>query len=215
MPPSTPSTHTNLRSLRFLALGCAGVLLAAACAAGTVAAPTPLPSATPSPDPAQSATLPRTVPGPTGVPVGPEGSDGSPRSDPGPSGGGTSPGYPGGGPIVVGPPVTGTPDGGDPGTTMDGTLVKPDPKVIDLHKQAWDHVVVRGDGKTLDVYFWGGVQDCYGLGRVEVSKKAGQLTIQLWTGTQPSAVGRACIDIAQLFKTTVVNDAPLIRGGAG
>ena len=65
--------------------------------------------------------------------------------------------------------------GGDQSTSSTGTSpspggfkatrVSPDPSVIDLHRTAWDHVKVSPNGKRLVVYFWMGVQDCYGLGR--------------------------------------------------
>ncbi len=101
-----------------------------------------------------------------------------------------------------------------PVATNGATAVEPDPRIVDLRKQAWDHITVSSDGRSLEVYFWGGTLDCYGLGRVDVSTTNGTLTVQLWTGTQPDAVGKACVDIAQLFVTTVTLNSPLIGGGA-
>jgi hypothetical protein len=92
------------------------------------------------------------------------------------------------------------------------TFIKPDPNVVDLHRQAWDHVKVGPNGKRLTVYFWMGIQDCYGLGRVHASRNDGQLKIQLWTGMQPNAVGTVCPAIAQLYKTVVHLHRPLIQG---
>jgi hypothetical protein len=107
-------------------------------------------------------------------------------------------------------------DGSVPMGPDDGaTLVSPDPAIVDLHPAAWDHIVVAADGRTLTVYFWGGVLDCYGLGKVDVTAgSAPPLTVTLWTGERPDMAGKACIQIAQLFKTVVTLDAPLIGGGA-
>ncbi len=62
------------------------------------------------------------------------------------------------------------------------TRVYPDPSVVDLHRSSWDHVRVSADGKRLVVYFWMGVQDCYGLGKVDTVRRDGRLIIKLWTG---------------------------------
>jgi hypothetical protein len=93
------------------------------------------------------------------------------------------------------------------------TLVKPDPNVVDLNRQPWDHIKVSANGKRLTVYFWMGPQDCYGLGHVDVSRNDGQLKIHLWTGTQPDAAGTVCPALAQLYKTIVRLHRPLIQGG--
>ena len=126
-------------------------------------------------------------------------------SDPGTS----APGAPGSG-VITSPP--GGPDSHGP--LDDGaTLVKPDPKIVDLHPQGWDHVAVSPNGKTLTVYFWSGVQSCYGLGKVNVSTVNGVLSIRLFTGVQPDMVGKPCVEMAQLYKTIVHLPQPLIRGG--
>ncbi len=72
---------------------------------------------------------------------------------------------------------------------------------------------VSANGKRLTVYFWMGIQDCYGLGHVDVSRNDGQLKVQLWTGTQPDSVGSVCPELAQLYKTIVRLHRPLIQGG--
>lgn len=95
------------------------------------------------------------------------------------------------------------------------TLIEPDPTLVDQLPSSWERVVVAPDGRTLTVYFWSGVDTCYGLARVEVSRTADALDIALWTGTRPEAAGMPCIEIAQLYKTVVVLDEPLITGGMG
>lgn len=93
------------------------------------------------------------------------------------------------------------------------TRVNPDPSVRSLSRQAWDHIKVSPNGKKLTVYFWMGVQDCYGLGRVDVVRRDGQLIVKLWTGIQKGAEHTTCIEIAQLYKTVVHLDRPIIGGG--
>ena len=108
---------------------------------------------------------------------------------------------------ISSPPGSSAPSG-------DGaTRINPDPNVTSLHRQSWDHIKVSANGKKLVVYFWMGVQDCYGLGRVDVSRNHGQLSIKLWTGIQPGAEHMICPEIAQLYKTVIHLDRPIITGG--
>jgi hypothetical protein len=196
----------SLLAIAALTVGCAGAFGGVGAGPATpTAQPTAQPPAaaevaSPVPD-TVTTTAPSTVVEPVAPPVAGGGfmppSSGSPGEGQTPSGPNKAV------PVPV-PPVS--PDGASP--------AKPDPKVVALHRQAWDHITVSGDGKTLDVYFWGGSPECYGLGRVDVSTTNGTLTVQLWTGTQPDAVGKACTDIAQSFVTTVTLDSPLIGGGA-
>lgn len=103
----------------------------------------------------------------------------------------------------------------NPAPFGDGAVrVSPNPRVVDLHRQAWDHITVSPNGKKLTVYFWNGVQACYGLGRVDVTQSSnGQLSVQLWTGIRPHAIGMLCVDLAQLYKTVIHLDRPIIGGG--
>lgn len=103
----------------------------------------------------------------------------------------------------------------NPAPFGDGAIrVGPNPRVVDLHRQAWDHITVSPNGKKLTVYFWNGVQACYGLGRVDVTHSSnGQLNVQLWTGIKPHAIGMLCIELAQLYKTVIHLDNPIIGGG--
>lgn len=122
---------------------------------------------------------------------------------------GTSPAASGGPdtPVSSGtmPPVSGEPTG-------DGaTLAVPQDGLTDIRTQGWDHVDVAADGRTLTVYFWNGVDTCYGLAGVDVATVDGVVTVALRLGTLPGV--EACIEIAQLYKTIVVLDTPVILGG--
>ena len=65
------------------------------------------------------------------------------------------------------------------------------------------------DGRTLTVYYWSGVDTCYGLADVLVSDVGGVVTIELQVGTLPGV--DMCIEMAQLYKTIVLLDAPGAR----
>ena len=97
-----------------------------------------------------------------------------------------------------------------PGCTEMATPIEPDPAVLDPRPTAWDHVVVSADGRSLEVYFWMGVEDCYGLHSVEVAPSDSGIGITLLTGTAADAEGRLCVALAQLYSTTVTLEAPLI-----
>ena len=106
------------------------------------------------------------------------------------------------------------PGGGTPPEWSDGAIrIRPDSSVRSLQRQAWDHITVSPNGKKLTVYFWMGVQDCYGLGKVDVVRRDGPLKIKLWTGIRDGAEHMICIDLAQLYKTVIHLDRPIIGGG--
>ena len=129
------------------------------------------------------------------------------------------PGAPGGGggappasgdsdtPIGHHPPADEPPVGG-------GALrVAPEPGIVDARPHAWDHIDVSADGRTLTVYYHGGVQDCYGLAEVRVDTSDG-ISITVLEGTRPGAGDRACIAIALLKAATVTLDEPLVLNPA-
>jgi hypothetical protein len=69
---------------------------------------------------------------------------------------------------------------------------------------------VSADGRSLEVYFWMGVEDCYGLHSVEVTPSDSGIGISLLTGTAADAEGRLCIALAELYSTTVKLRVPII-----
>ena len=97
---------------------------------------------------------------------------------------------------------------------VDGaTPAVPDPTITGEQPTAWDHVTVSPDGRTLTVYFYNGAEGCYGLKDVQVDVVGGVPTITVLTGMRQDAISRLCIEIAQLYKTDVVLDAPILGGG--
>ena len=73
---------------------------------------------------------------------------------------------------------------------------------IDVRARPFDRAVVRPDGAAADVYFYGGVQECYVLDRVEVDQtQPERIRLTLYEGIRPGA--QACIEIAVSYVTTV------------
>jgi hypothetical protein len=107
-------------------------------------------------------------------------------------------------------PAFATTDVSVPECTETATPIEPDPAVLAPRPTAWDHVVVSADGRSLEVYFWMGVEDCYGLHSVEVTPSDSGIGITLLTGTAADAEGRLCVALAQLYSTTLTLEAPLI-----
>ena len=93
-------------------------------------------------------------------------------------------------------------------------LIKPAKGLKDVRKQAWDHIAIAPDGKTVTVYFWGGIEPCYGLSDVKAAVANGVLTVTLFTGTPANGKDVACIEIAKAYKAVVTLDKPIVRDGA-
>ena len=145
----------------------------------------------------------------------------SPTNEPAvtqPNGGGTQ-----SNPVVVQPdppkgpdqPVDGGPGGPAP-IDPDSQWMTTQPRndLQNLNPQSWDHISISPDGRTLTVYFWGGVAPCYGLASVNVSTANGVTTIGLVSGTPPAMGDMACIEIAVGYKVIVQLDQPFVVDGA-
>lgn len=85
--------------------------------------------------------------------------------------------------------------------------VEPRDDLVDVRPQSWERVEVRAEGRALDVVFWGGVQDCYGVDRVAVEERARRVIVTLYTGRVPSA--EVCIELAVKQVVRVLLDRPL------
>jgi hypothetical protein len=104
-------------------------------------------------------------------------------------------------------PVTSTP--GTPGTPVPGPTalrVSPRPGLVDVRPQPWDRAEQMGP-RRLRIEFYGGVEECEGLGRVEVEESQEAVTVTLFVGRVPTA--EVCIEIAVLKSVTVRVDAPI------
>lgn len=66
----------------------------------------------------------------------------------------------------------------------------------------------------MTIYFWGGVDTCYGLAEVRVTRQAGVATITVITGSKDLPADFACIEIAAAYRTTITLDEPLVLDGA-
>lgn len=126
---------------------------------------------------------------------------------------GSTPVMPGGsGPEspVSSTPGTPTPD---PGPTA--LKVAPRPGLVDVRPQVWDRAEPVAPRK-LRVEFYGGVEECEGLDRVEVEETRKAVTVTLFVGRVPTA--EVCIEIAVLKSVIVRVDAPIgdrdIRDGS-
>ncbi len=124
--------------------------------------------------------------------------------------GDTKPGSAGPEEPSVGEPA---PQGPPPG---DGALhVEPVPGIVDSRPHAIDGISVAADGRSVTVYWWGGVDSCYGLDEVRVDRDAGgPPTITVLEGTLPDLGEVACIDIALLKSTTITLDEPIYLDGS-
>jgi hypothetical protein len=116
---------------------------------------------------------------------------------------------------VVNPdqPVIGGAGTAQPAEPGDGALsVQPEPDIVNATPHAWDHITVAPDGRTITIYYWGGVADCYGLAGVDVQYDAdGQLHLTVMEGQRGNLPPNAmCIEIAVLKAVTIELDAPII-----
>jgi hypothetical protein len=104
-------------------------------------------------------------------------------------------------------PVSGTvPSMAPPGPDQRPVLVSPRPGLVDVRPTPWDKVEVL-DERTIEVRFWSGVEECYGVDRVDVEYRANEVAVTVYQGRVPTA--EACIEIAVLTAVRVTLDEPL------
>ena len=121
-----------------------------------------------------------------------------------------------GGPRCLFAPATPAPSASPEAEPADpAKLLVPDPTNFGGLPTPWDSITVGPDGRTLMVYFTGGVDGCYGLKSVTTSVVHGVTTISLEMGRRQDAMGKLCVQTTQAYRTPVILDTPVLGGGAG
>jgi hypothetical protein len=103
-------------------------------------------------------------------------------------------------------PVTGEPSPGGSVPTPTSQRVRPRSGLVDPRPVAWDHVDVV-DQTALDVFFYGGVEECHGLDHIDVEYGQDAVTVTVFEGRVPGA--GVCIEIAVYKVARVTLDEPL------
>jgi hypothetical protein len=90
--------------------------------------------------------------------------------------------------------------------------ITPEPGVGEnIRSRPFDRAEVDADDRSIEVFFYGGVQECYVLDQVEVERPdPTTVTITLHEGARPGA--DICPEIAVYYVTTVELDGPLTEG---
>lgn len=97
-------------------------------------------------------------------------------------------------------------DPGDVGGGAKGpqsVLQQPDAGLANVRPTTIDAVSFDGDRSKLRVTYWSGIDECYGLARVEQRWNADALTLTVLTGNRPLPKDTACIDIAVSHATII------------
>ncbi len=113
-----------------------------------------------------------------------------------------------------------SPVGSTPGTPAPGPTalpVSPRPGLVDVRPHIWDRLAILGP-RTLRLEFYGGIEECEGVDRVDVDEATDAVTVTLFVGRVPTA--EACIEIAVLKSIEVELEEPLagrevVDGAAG
>jgi hypothetical protein len=111
-------------------------------------------------------------------------------------------------PGAAGPddPVTTSPTTPGSAPSPRPRVLKPEPGLVDVRPQPWDSSEVLGP-RAVQVSFYGGVDECFGLDRVEVRGRPDRVVITVFLGRHPEA--EVCIDIAELQAVRVTLGEPV------
>ena len=92
-------------------------------------------------------------------------------------------------------------------------IAVPRDDLVDVREASWYRIEFQPDGRTLDVYYVNGVEDCFGLDRVEVAATESGLDVRVFTGDIPEV--EFCNLPNVLYVTTLELDEPMITGSRG
>jgi hypothetical protein len=106
-----------------------------------------------------------------------------------------------------GSPVTSSPGSPTFAPTPKPRIVEPVRGLVHVRRQPWESAKVL-DPRTVRVAFYNGVEDCYGLARVDVREGPDQVEITVFVGEKPGD-SLVCIDIAELQATLVTLEQPV------
>jgi hypothetical protein len=94
----------------------------------------------------------------------------------------------------------------DPGQNSKARPVEITPGLLNPNMTAFDkHRVVDGD--KLKLFFWGGVEDCYGVDHVDIEYGTDVIIATIFYGNKPGDL--VCIEIAEYQAVRVHLDEPL------
>jgi len=85
--------------------------------------------------------------------------------------------------------------------------VVPRDGLVDVRPIPFKRAKPAADGMSIDVFWYSGIEDCYGLDRIEVKESEEEVEITLFEGREPEA--EVCIEIAVRKVTRVTLDEPL------
>ena len=112
-------------------------------------------------------------------------------------------------------PVTAVASTGTPGDPSGPRVVEPEEGLENPIPTAWTKATVADDGLSARLTWYSGVEECYGLDRVQVGYRDETVEITLYAGSRPEA--EECIDLAEKVVTVVdfkepVGDRELVDG---
>jgi hypothetical protein len=126
---------------------------------------------------------------------------------------------------ISGPPARSKPkDGPTSGPSKNGPSIDkpnrviPRPGMSDLHKIDWLRAKRGGQGRSVLLTYWSGVEPCSVLDHVDVVYRSKAIVLTLWEGFDPDRANEPCPEIAVLNSVHVrlrdgTDDWPL-RDGA-
>lgn len=87
--------------------------------------------------------------------------------------------------------------------------VRPRPGMADVRPVRWEKARPAGDGASVRITYWSGVEPCNVLDHVEVDYSESKITITLYEGHEPEAGEVACIEVAVQKVVRVSLDEPV------
>ena len=101
--------------------------------------------------------------------------------------------------------VTGAPATHNGGSGSGPELREPEDGLLDVRPRPFDSH--RAKGRKVTLFYYSGVEECYGLDRIEVDESPSRVTITIYEGRRPEA--EICPELAVEVRSVVTLDRPL------
>jgi hypothetical protein len=95
------------------------------------------------------------------------------------------------------------PDSGGGGSKSE--LREPEEGLVDVYERIFDRH--KAEGKKVTLYYWSGVDECYGLDHIEIKERSSKVVLTIFEGRDPEA--EVCTEQAVKVRSIATLQRPL------
>lgn len=102
-------------------------------------------------------------------------------------------------------PVSAPAQSDDGGAHSRPELREPEEGLVDVYERVFDRH--KAEGRRVTLFYWSGVDECYGLDRIEIKERARKVVLTIFEGRDPEA--EVCTEQAVKVRSIATLQRPL------